>query len=106
MNHRYHDPEGSDAHRRSILISIRQKQSVYDDPFYDGWPVLCGHWRFASVGGNRERSCAGVYVVEMYVSFKIFFLVLKFQSRQRVTIPIAGERDGKTREKKGKIVEK
>jgi hypothetical protein len=52
---------------------IRQKQSVSYDPFYDGWPVLCGHWPFAYAGGNHERSYGDVYVVEMYVSFDDFY---------------------------------
>jgi hypothetical protein len=61
---------------KSISVLIRQKQSAYDDPLCDGWPKLCDRWRFACVGGNHERSCGGVYVVEMYVSFEIFFTFL------------------------------
>jgi hypothetical protein len=77
---------------RSILISIRQKRSVSYGPFCDGWPILYGHWQFASFHENRERSCGDVYVVEMCASFKRFLLFLKFD-HDYGHHPVAGERD-------------
>jgi hypothetical protein len=47
---------------------IRQKPLVSYDPFYDGWPTLCGHWPFAYAGESHERACGDERVVEMYVS--------------------------------------
>jgi hypothetical protein len=58
-----------------ILTLIRQKQSVSYDPFYDGWPAPCAHWRFAYAHGNHERTSGDVCVVEMYASFKKFLYV-------------------------------
>jgi hypothetical protein len=101
-----------------ISVSIRQKRSASYDPFYDDWPILYVHWQFACACGNRERSCGDAYVVEMYVSFDVFclfncqmqspdgschllicFTLSESRSGPRATMPAAGEREGKIREK-------
>ena len=79
----------------AISVSIRQKSSASYDPSYDGWPIPYGHWQSAYAYENHERSCGDVYEVGMYVSLNYFFTLPEFPSRPRVTIPVAGERDGK-----------
>jgi hypothetical protein len=88
------------AARITISVSIRRKRSVSYDPFYGGWPILYAHWQSACADESREHACGGVYVVGMYVSLLIICLLNYLKSIMlRVTIPVAGEREGKIREK-------
>lgn len=40
--------------RAIISLSFRQKLSVSYGLFYDGWPILCGHWLSAYAYENHE----------------------------------------------------
>jgi hypothetical protein len=91
----------------TILIYSHQKPTAFSGLWHGGWPIPCGHWRFAYVCESHVQFY-GVYdEAGMYVSlFYFFFLFMKcgrengpgFKFHQQITTIAVCERTAKVRE--------